>query len=134
MPKGLVTKTAGKHFHGLVAHSKSRAFPDEKVYTTESTFPRHRLKERLIREEKIPHICQECGNDGFHNGKHLVLQLDHINGINNDNRLENLRFLCPNCHTQQDTYAAKNIKKQFASVGEDGNPQVSKTLRTQFES
>ena len=66
--------------------------------------------------------------------QHLVLQLDHINGINNDNRLENLRFLCPNCHTQQDTYAAKNIKKQFASVGEDGNPQVSKTLRTQFDS
>jgi len=114
MPKGLVTKTAGKHFNGLVTFNKSRAFPDEKVYVPESTFPRHRLKERLIRENKIPYSCQECGNDGSYNGKKLVLQLDHINGVNNDNRLENLRFLCPNCHSQQDTYAAKNIRKKVS--------------------
>jgi 5-methylcytosine-specific restriction endonuclease McrA len=111
VPKGLVTKTAGKHFEGLVAFNNSRRFPDEKVYVIESSFPRHRLKERLIKENKIPYSCQECGNNGEHNGKQLVLQLDHINGINNDNRISNLRFLCPNCHTQQDTYAAKNIGK-----------------------
>lgn len=133
MKKRAPTKTSGKHYQGLIKYAKSRAFPDDKVYTENSTFPRHRLKERLIRESKIPYSCQECGNNGNHNGKPLVLQLDHINGVNNDNRLENLRFLCPNCHTQQDTYAAKNIGKKML-VGEDGNPQVSKTLRTQFDS
>ena len=40
--------------------------------------------------------------------KKLSLQLDHINGINNDHRIENLRFLCPNCHSQTETYAGKN--------------------------
>ena len=40
----------------------------------------------------------------------LTLQLDHINGINNDNRKENLRFLCPNCHSQTDTFAGRNLK------------------------
>ena len=40
--------------------------------------------------------------------KKMALELDHINGINNDNRLENLRWLCPNCHAITDTYAGKN--------------------------
>jgi 5-methylcytosine-specific restriction endonuclease McrA len=117
MPKGLVTKSAGKHYEGMVSYNKSRAFPDDKVYTENSSFPRHRLKERLIRENKIPYSCQECSNEGEYNGKKLSLQLDHINGVNNDNRLNNLRFLCPNCHTQQDTYAGKNINKNSISQG-----------------
>lgn len=42
------------------------------------------------------------------NGQPLVLQLEHKNGINNDNRLENLAFICPNCHSQTPTYAGRN--------------------------
>jgi RNA polymerase subunit RPABC4/transcription elongation factor Spt4 len=42
------------------------------------------------------------------NGKVLTLQVDHINGVNDDHRLENLRFLCPNCHSQTPTYAGSN--------------------------
>jgi hypothetical protein len=48
--------------------------------------------------------------NGEWNGQPLKLQLDHINGINDDNRLENLRFICPNCHSQTITYAGKNTK------------------------
>lgn len=55
--------------------------------------------------------CACCGNTGEWNGRPLVLQLDHINGDNCDNRLENLRFLCPNCHSQTDTFAGRNCKK-----------------------
>jgi len=68
------------------------------------------LKKRLVSEGVMDYKCNDCGNTGEWNGKPLSLQLDHANGINNDNRLENLRFLCPNCHSQTDTYAGKNNK------------------------
>ena len=133
MPKGLVTKTAGKHFQELIDFNKSRAFLDEDVFVENSTYARHNIKRRLIQKSLKPYVCEECGLNGNWNGKPLSLQLDHKNGVNNDHRLTNLRFLCPNCHAQQDTYAGKNIGKNL-SVGEDGNPQVSKTLRSQFDS
>lgn len=53
--------------------------------------------------------CSICGNTGEWNSKKLVLQLDHINGIHNDNRIENLRLLCPNCHSQTDTFCGKRV-------------------------
>jgi hypothetical protein len=81
---------------------------NEDVFRLGSTIARHHVKRRIVRENLIPYICEECDLRGEWNGKVLVLQLDHRNGINNDNRLENLRFLCPNCHSQQLTYAAKN--------------------------
>lgn len=89
-------------------HSQLIKFPNEKVFVENSTYSRMRLKERIIKQELIPYECAECGNVGEWNGKKLVLQLDHKNGVNDDHRIDNLRFLCPNCHTQQDTYAAKN--------------------------
>ena len=49
-----------------------------------------------------------CGLSEWINGK-LVLELDHINGDHTDNRIENLRFLCPNCHSQTETFRSKNI-------------------------
>lgn len=67
-----------------------------------------RLKERLVRENKLEYKCSFCGNIGEWHGQKLSLQLDHINGKHNDNRIENLRFLCPNCHSITETYAGKN--------------------------
>jgi hypothetical protein len=52
-----------------------------------------------------------CGQNQQWNGSTLVLQLDHINGIKTDNTRSNLRFLCPNCHSQTETFAARNIKR-----------------------
>ena len=129
----LPTKTSGKHYQAMVEKSKARAFLDEDVFVENSTYARHHIKRRIIQKKLLDYVCSECNLGDNWNGKPLSLQLDHINGINNDHRLCNLRFLCPNCHTQQDTYAAKNINKKV-SGGEDGNPQVSKTLRTGFES
>lgn len=65
------------------------------------------LKRRLIKEEKLNYCCAMCGISEWNN-KFISLQLHHINGDNSDNRLENLELLCPNCHSQTDTYAGKN--------------------------
>lgn len=73
-------------------------------YTTKS---RYNLKKQIIKFNLIPYVCAKCGNTGTWNDEPLSLQLDHINGINNDDRLKNLRFLCPNCHAQTPTYAGK---------------------------
>jgi len=55
----------------------------------------------------LKNICEFCGIGPSWNDKSLTLQLDHINGVNTDNRLENLRILCPNCHSQTDTWCGK---------------------------
>ena len=66
------------------------------------------MKSRLIKEEILEYKCALCGNTGEWQGQSLTLQLDHINGINNDNRLKNLRLLCPNCHSQTKTFSGRN--------------------------
>lgn len=65
------------------------------------------LRRYVINHQLLPYECAICGRSEW-NGKTLSLELDHINGINNDNRLENLRFLCPNCHSQTTTYGSRN--------------------------
>lgn len=65
------------------------------------------LRRYVIKNNLIPYKCAICGCTEWQ-GKTLSLELDHINGINNDNRLENLRFLCPNCHSQTSTYGSRN--------------------------
>lgn len=65
------------------------------------------LRRYIIKNNLIPYKCAICGCTEWQ-GKTLSLELDHINGANNDNRLENLRFLCPNCHSQTSTYGSRN--------------------------
>ena len=67
------------------------------------------LKRIVIREKLIPYICSCCGLGNEWNGKELSLQLHHIDGDKANNELINLTFLCPNCHSQTDSYSGKNI-------------------------
>ena len=67
------------------------------------------LRKRLLSEGVFKAQCSSCVNKRWM-GEDIPLELDHINGVNNDNRLENLRLLCPNCHAQTPTYCSKNRK------------------------
>ena len=69
-----------------------------------------KLKEKILKAGLLKYECACCGNKGEWNGKPLVLQLDHINGDHSNHSIENLRFLCPNCHSQTDRYSGRNAK------------------------
>jgi len=72
--------------------------------------------------------CYICGINEWR-GMPLVLRLDHINGVNDDYRLENLRLLCPNCDSQTDTYCGRNRVKKQPSICKCGNVMHKDSLR-----
>jgi len=68
------------------------------------------VKKYILENKLIDYICSGCGQEPLWNGKELVLQLDHINGNPLDDRFENLRFLCPHCHSQTETFTGRNSR------------------------
>jgi 5-methylcytosine-specific restriction endonuclease McrA len=67
---------------------------------------RTNVKRRLLQAGLLQNRCGECGLEQWL-GERLTIQIDHVNGIGDDYRLENLRMLCPNCHSQTETYGNK---------------------------
>jgi len=82
----------------------------EDVMIEGSTYSRGNLKKRLLEEGIFKNECTLCDVGGTWNGKPINHRLDHINGINNDHRLSNLRMVCPNCDSQLDTFCGRNKK------------------------
>jgi len=80
----------------------------ENIFTINSDANASYVRSLILKKNLLEYKCTKCNNDGTWNGEDLTLQLDHINGIRTDQRLENLRWLCPNCHSQTDTYTSKN--------------------------
>ena len=74
-----------------------------------------RLKKIVIVNELLKEACGLCGLSGEWNGRPINLQIDHINGNAVDNRIENLRILCPNCHSQTDSFGGRNKGKGMAN-------------------
>lgn len=70
------------------------------------------VKKKLFKEGILEDKCSCCGMLPIWNNKPLKMQVDHSNGNPKDNRIENLRVLCPNCHTQTTTWGGKNIIKK----------------------
>ncbi len=101
-----------KDFHRKNLKFPERSRPFDDIFCENSTYnSRHDIKIKLLKLNILDYKCAICGNDGTHFGKPLSLQLDHLNGVSNDNRIDNLRFLCPNCHSQTDTFSGKRLKR-----------------------
>jgi len=81
------------------------------IFCQNSKISRSHLRPACIRLGVYTGKCAECGVGEHWNGKPLIIEVDHINGINDDNRLENLRFLCPNCHSQTHTYRRRTSRR-----------------------
>lgn len=90
--------------------ARSQTFPYEDVLVENSSYKRTNLKKRLLKDGILKNECVICGLQELWQDKHLNMILDHINGVYNDNRLENLRLLCPNCNSQTDTFSGRNKK------------------------
>lgn len=82
----------------------------EEILVENSTYQTGHLKRLLLKNALLINECALCGLGEEWEEKPITLVLDHINGINNDHRLSNLRILCPNCHSQTSSFAGRNIK------------------------
>jgi hypothetical protein len=83
----------------------------EEWLTENSEKQRNHIKSYLVKFNLLEYKCFKCLCNGIWQEEPLSLQLEHINGISNDNRLDNLCFLCPNCHSQTSTFSGKSNKK-----------------------
>ena len=84
----------------------------DEIFCINSTTKRRVLKHKLIKHQFLEYKCYglNCTVNNLWLNKSITLHLEHKNGICNDNRIENLTLLCPNCHSQTDTYAGRNAR------------------------
>lgn len=100
-----------EHFNSGINSSYNNK-KNEELFIKNGSKNRISLKKRILNQKLKENICEICKQPPFWNGKPMVLILDHINGISNDNRLENLRLVCPNCNSQLETTNGKNVNKK----------------------
>lgn len=95
-------------------HSWSPSKPLSEILVEHSSYHNLlQLKKRLVQAGLLPYACAICGIADWQ-GRVLVLQLDHLNGVGDDHRPENLRLLCPNCHSQTSTFCGRNVRRARA--------------------
>ena len=102
----------GSHFKGrawnkgIKGKGKPRT-PLSQVLVQGSSYQSYKLKTRLFSAGLKPMHCEQCGWAEYSENGYLPLELDHINGDRHDNRLENLRILCPNCHSLRPNHRSR---------------------------
>ena len=100
-----------KNYDKMNEINKFKKISLSEILVENSTYNRTRLKNRLYKEGLKERECELCGQDEWWYKKKMSLILDHINGIYNDNRIENLRIVCPNCNSTLSTHC--NKKKEY---------------------
>lgn len=119
-------KLSTSHFQGK-GWNKGWSFDPRKPVTPtkdwlvkNSSVQSNTLKKRLFKDGLKSPKCELCGWAAKSVDGRIPVELDHINGDNRDNRMDNLRILCPNCHSLQLTHRGKNKKVRYARVLEPG--------------
>lgn len=111
--------------------------PTDELLVANSTASRSAVKRRILKENLLKYECNVCKFSGEWNNKPISLILDHINGMNNDHRLENLQFVCPMCNSQLDTFGSRNpnAKRNINNVKKycDCGKEIDKTSTTCIE-
>lgn len=122
--------TFGKKL-SINANGTIERIPIERVLTENSDYNRTQLKERLVKEGLKEYKCECCGISEWM-GKPISLQLHHLNGIHNDNRFNNLQFLCPNCHSQTENFGTRGkglvIKRKCDNLPLEDKEKIMKTV------
>ncbi len=90
--------------------------PLEKIFSGEHYMTGQGLKRKLLQHGLVKDECSECGIPPVWNNKKLVLQLDHIDGDRLNNSRDNLRLLCPNCHSQTHTFSTGKNRARVAKL------------------
>ena len=99
------------HFKPFNRTNQKPTYSLEEILIPNSTYTNiTKLKERILKAGLLEYKCECCGNIGEWNGQSLTLQLDHKDGDHSNHSIENLRFLCPNCHSQTETFSGRNAK------------------------
>lgn len=93
--------------HFLTHSGGGNKIPDDEVFKLNSLVGQSTLRRRYLSKNYTEYKCAICGQEPFWNGKELVLTLDHIDGNHHNNVISNLRWVCPNCDRQLDTYGGK---------------------------
>lgn len=107
-----------KEFNLDTSHWIKKKHYDLKIYDSKTCLIKNSpvsirvIKRIVMREKLIPYLCGICGCKPIWLDKPLTLRLDHINGIRNDHRKENLRFACPNCDSQSSTFCGRNKRNR----------------------
>ena len=81
---------------------------NEEIFAQDSNASATYVRSLILKKNLLEYKCQACLMEPIWNGKQLNFQLDHINGDRKDHRLDNLRWICPNCHSQTETFCSKN--------------------------
>ena len=120
------------HFTGMAWNKGMKGIgrpiiPLEKILVQGSTFQSFKLKKRLFKAGLKTQECEECHWAKVSEDGYLPLELDHINGDRHDNRLTNLRVLCPNCHSLKPTHRGRNrtFKSRGGEIGRRATLKMS---------